>query len=1735
MGHFVKDNQKLRPRFAVLSVVTTVFVVAAMLWSVMGGNAYAANSANDGGNISLYNTAAGAAVYFDMIVSHNRSDDIVSSSAEALGRSEGGLAHVSGALGFPDLDAINFETMESAPDMNSEGWVVNLTGKNSKNTAVYGFNAFGTDDLGETVRAYGNFGRALSTLGLDETIMGDGIGSPSRFIIGHTMQAVYYMASGADDIMNGIIKALRFTNPFRLFFDVETSQNKNGETEVTLSSNPDKEITDAKTDGITGDTGGWDRNNNNAKLYDDNTDVDGNIQSKDDPFNKDGSIFEIKGVSDLANQLIGIYRTLYGMSTFILLPLTGIVGIATYLMGRASIGKNSSILPKVRRYVIRLFFLVGGIPMLGMCYTATLEHLADSDIGDNGMSYEVSRLVMRSFVDFGSWAEKSNLAVNDDMTIAVDENGNVADESYNKIGDTVWAINKIGLEEQYPEAFKDDNVPEASSAKGQVYGYWIDALDESQKTPEVTADQRRAIVTYLLDSYASGDVYSGAAFESYITGQIIDEKKSDANVRREYLRSCSNPETYAEGLSKLVGDSEAEIKPVGVLRGEPVNYMMSINTREELDDLYNKLNKVRGDATDEEIEAIRKEIEEVLKKESEAKENSGAKDSMILVEGHYFNTGSLQYTPGTGANKASIITYKSSDGKTGLSDVGMYNYLNTRFDAGEFSVYSTPRSTNTQSHPSHYRVTLAGGGVLGVLMAVNAGLAMFAVAITAVIYGLGLLVSSVKRSFSLIVSLPMAFTGMTRSIAHSILLALALVCEILGTYIAYLLMKSMLIGVNETIKDGVVARFISDMIMTVGGNNAAAALISSIIGYLVACVLLILYIILALRLRLAISNGLTDLVASIISRITDVNPGDVTNSGTGFGRALSVGAMSDIGKTAVTGGAAAAMGMGGLAFMGANGDNGITVGGASAEANGGAGGEGGEGEGGSSMLTGNYASEGTIEGADRQGGTSHLASVATGSDAYADASSSSDAMGGLGGASDAMVADGSVGRALASSAYSSSSSASDAEDGTGTGGTGTGGSGVGGAGGAGGASGMRGVAQGESALANAVGVGGNGAVGAGGVGIANASGMGYADAADGSTLSGGNAVASAGSAGGNAVGLGVAAANGEGGVGYGSAILSGGQNVAVANSGATSAGGNGLASAVGNGGMGYGASADGSTLTGGSANASSLGSSAEGGSALGADAQAAGYGSGYGVGYGQGGNSGNSLASAVGTGMGYSNAVDGSVVTGGSAHARGGEGGASDVAVGDARGGDALGASVTASADAYGLGGNAENARAVAVGGAGMGYGVGGDGSAIGGSALGGAGYASAAGGNGLASAGFRDSGGAYDRDMGGSVRITPGSGTQSAESMRTLQAAMATAAPTSRADVDLGAAAPQFAGGVIAPNAAGSGQGERIREVQGRTSTSGLTSLGGALHAESASIGSAHSESTLGGDVRANGGVGGDRMRDVRATSGLGSAVSSSSHGAAGTAGAAGMGRDGFAGSAGGASVAQGGAAGAAGAPGGSGGSAVGGGGGGAFIDGTRDVRATSGTAPRSGSAPLSASVAGVGGAAGAAGASGRAGAAGVAGRAGAMGASGRSGVGGMSGRAGAAGAAGAAGMAGMAGSAGVVGRSGASERAGSRGQGTVSHTSTQSVGVGASAAPAGNKGASRAGASERFGRAMDSSYGRSGARSGTSRQGGRSNSRRGGASGSGGVDLGESLSGGNASKGVDTASFSSRDPLGK
>lgn len=201
----------------------------------------------------------------------------------------------------------------------------------------------------------------------------------------------------------------------------------------------------------------------------------------------------------------------------------------------------------------------------------------------------------------------------------------------------------------------------------------------------------------------------------------------------------------------------------------------------------------------------------------------------------------------------------------GMSDMAMYNYLSSSFSNTGIEVYSNEKAASGYVRKMHYSVNMVGTGLTTVLMYIN-GLVMLGVLIIiAMCYSCGLMVTSVKRTFRVITSMPLATFGSLRFGAKLIGNTVMMLAEVVATLFMYSIGVSLMYGVMNVI-DGVFSKIITSTAafqMSGGLINAGGVMAE----YIVSTVMYIWIAIMLIRYRKKAVKGFDEAVADVINRL----------------------------------------------------------------------------------------------------------------------------------------------------------------------------------------------------------------------------------------------------------------------------------------------------------------------------------------------------------------------------------------------------------------------------------------------------------------------------------------------------------------------------------------------------------------------------------------------------------------------------------------------------------------------------------------------------------------------------------------------------------------------------------------------------------------------------------------------------------------------------------------------------
>lgn len=256
-----------------------------------------------------------------------------------------------------------------------------------------------------------------------------------------------------------------------------------------------------------------------------------------------------------------------------------------------------------------------------------------------------------------------------------------------------------------------------------------------------------------------------------------------------------------------------------------------------------------------------------------------------------------------------VISSGSSNLARGLSDIALYNYLNSNFTDSQVSVSSSSRQSSKMVVNEHASVTLVGQG--GAAKFTNYMLTISALLVLGCLglfYGLGLLANSFGKGIRLIVNMFPAMGGSFRGMSKMVMIALSMIVELFMTLVAYAIAKDLFLAANVILTEPLSQLFkpagfdISDMAyaitlgksqLVLGADFSARrgmlGVLFSIIGTFINLFLGIKLI----RLRVVLVKGLNETLSGLTDNLfgkvsgTDINGAREEAGRSGSGEALA--------------------------------------------------------------------------------------------------------------------------------------------------------------------------------------------------------------------------------------------------------------------------------------------------------------------------------------------------------------------------------------------------------------------------------------------------------------------------------------------------------------------------------------------------------------------------------------------------------------------------------------------------------------------------------------------------------------------------------------------------------------------------------------------------------------------------------------------------------------------------------
>lgn len=497
------------------------------------------------------------------------------------------------------------------------------------------------------------------------------------------------------------------------------------------------------------------------------------------------SVSDTGVLGDIAAVVSEIYNRLQAMGIYVIIPLLLGILLFSILMHW---GPGASPWRKVLVFLERFAFIVIGVPICAMLYTSAINQAYDIVMNEPA----ASQLVASTFVDFQGWVTNGRLGLPDGVTLvssgldsdtgdASTTAGAASSDTVRALRHNVYEINsKTGLvpDDRNPITVtpSDPNIDPSGS-------YFSNMWDTDGFRDDVGLNGNDTVsrrVGSLLSRYSGGDRYQASAWETAVNGTMSEK--------------------YSTELGATPSTANADS-----------NYGMIYGMYDYTDD--------SSDWLDRNVDDNKKIFSGVIY------ENGG---DWSGKQWNVFSNGSLSASVTTDVN-ADITYYPGSwngsrqDGSDpategGLSSIAMYNYLSTNFTDSSVSVYSSVRSTSEYVKPSHFSANLIGSGVLQFLYGANCVAVLGIFVIIGLFYGLGMVISNLKRGVHLLLQIPGAMLGILKSIVQIIVYTIVMIMELLGTIFMYVVFTDLIIMFATMIEKPIHAAVTSSIV--IGGRTA---------------------------------------------------------------------------------------------------------------------------------------------------------------------------------------------------------------------------------------------------------------------------------------------------------------------------------------------------------------------------------------------------------------------------------------------------------------------------------------------------------------------------------------------------------------------------------------------------------------------------------------------------------------------------------------------------------------------------------------------------------------------------------------------------------------------------------------------------------------------------------------------------------------------------------------------------
>lgn len=625
------------------------------------------------------------------------------------------------------------------------------------------------------VASYAYYGATLAGLGFDQTEARDSMDSAKAHMMGYGIMLAFMGAGAVDMIFDGVTSILQTLNPFALIFKP-----------ITKNTNP------TFTEGMRGDGDA----------------------------NSDGAF------DGLVDFLSSMYRGFYNLGWEVTIPVfIGIFVAGALLFRRYAIGDGA------KKLVIRIAFLVLGVPLLGVTYTSALDSMQGAS-GDSATA-NAAKIVNSTYLDFEGWTNsRLALPAGQASSVAWDVDASRPSEGAQiRARQTALEIN--GMIHPALESLDGAGAADTDAS-------WVtDNMD--------TEDQDKGVygtTLSLLNRYISGDRVSAAGFESEVKGELsrmANENPDQAAAVLGWVKDLSSADTLA-GM-----------------------------TADDVQGMNNPLLQVAGTGL--------------------SVHRLDGKDAQPLVTFNAPNSDAEVGSCGPATITAPGAAIADDPGilsSCPMSVLSMYNYLNTRFDTTAATTFSPASSTSSWTREQHQSVNAVGSGITSMVYWFSAMALLVSFMLIGFFYALAMMFGTLKRGIQLIAAIPFATMGFLAGIGKVIVYTISMFLEIFMTIFLFKVVQELLMVVPQVLDTKVAEAADSDDSIFGGLASTTGVMLMTITSAFVV----IFFTFQAIKLRSSIIQALDEAATNVVNKIlgTNVSAGASASDGGAVKQGLARGA-----------------------------------------------------------------------------------------------------------------------------------------------------------------------------------------------------------------------------------------------------------------------------------------------------------------------------------------------------------------------------------------------------------------------------------------------------------------------------------------------------------------------------------------------------------------------------------------------------------------------------------------------------------------------------------------------------------------------------------------------------------------------------------------------------------------------------------------------------------------------------